>query len=190
MFPQITPDLVSKVFPSTPIANIHSNLPAILAALNAKQCDRSMLIMALATIRAEAETFTPLSEFQSKFNTPPGGPPFSLYDHRSDLGNQGPPDGQLFRGRGYVQLTGRANYAKFGPIVGVDLISNPDLAGDSITAAALLVAFLLQKQPQIKSALANHNLAVARRLVNGGFNGLDRFTDAFQRADSLFPQIT
>src|ERR1700753_44626 len=114
MYSQITPELVSKVFPATPIANIKANLPDILNAMAVQKCDRALLIMALATIRAETETFTPLSEFQSRFNTPPGGAPFSLYDHRKDLGNQGPPDGQLFRGRGYVQLTGRANYATFG----------------------------------------------------------------------------
>jgi putative chitinase len=190
MFSQITPELVAKVFPSTPIANIAANLPAILNALAASQCDRSMLLMALATIRAEAESFTPLSEFQSRFNTPPGGAPFSLYDHRADLGNQGPPDGHSFRGRGYVQLTGRANYAKFGRIVGVDLIGNPESASDHMIAAKVLVAFLTQKKNQIETALARKDMAAARRLVNGGSNGLDRFTDAFQRADSLFPLAT
>jgi peptidoglycan L-alanyl-D-glutamate endopeptidase CwlK len=190
MFSQITPELVAKVFPSTPIANIAANLPAILTALEASQCDRSMLLMALATIRAEAESFTPLAEFQSRFNTPSGGTPFSLYDHRKDLGNQGPPDGHSFRGRGYVQLTGRANYAKFGPIVGVDLIANPDLASDQLIAAKILVAFLMQKKIQIETALARKDMAAARRLVNGGSNGLDRFADAFHRGDSLFPMGT
>jgi len=188
MFSQITPELVSKVFPATPIGNITANLPAILDALAAQQADRPMLIMALATIRAEVEAFMPISEYQSKFNTPPGGEPFSLYDHV--IGNQGPPDGQRFRGRGYVQLTGRANYAKFGPIVGVDLISNPDRACDPTVAAKILVAFLTAKKPQIEAALKAKDLTAARRLVNGGTNGLALFTDAYNRADSLFPQIT
>ena len=46
------------------------------------------------------------------------GAPFALYDDR--LGNQ-PGDGARFKGRGFVQLTGRYNYAKYGPVVGVDL---------------------------------------------------------------------
>jgi putative chitinase len=189
MYSQITPELVSKVFPATPIANIKANLPDILNALTAQNCDRALLIMALATIRAETEVFMPLSEFPSRFNTPPGGKPFSLYDHRKDLGNQGPPDGQLFRGRGYVQLTGRANYATFGPVVGADLIANPEMACESKTAAAILVAFLVHKNAQIHDALGANNLAAARRLVNGGINGLDHFSDTYIRANKLFPQI-
>jgi peptidoglycan L-alanyl-D-glutamate endopeptidase CwlK len=184
MFSQITPELVAKVFPLTPIANIRANLPGILDALTEQQADRTMLIMALATIRAEVEAFLPIAEYQSKFNTPPGGAPFSLYDHV--IGNQGPPDGERFRGRGYVQLTGRANYAQFGPLVGADLIANPDLACDSKIAAKVLVAFLMQKKTQIETALANKDLAAARRLVNGGTNGLDRFADTYRSAESLF----
>jgi peptidoglycan L-alanyl-D-glutamate endopeptidase CwlK len=187
MFTKITPELVSQALPGTPIANIRTNLPAILEALAAKDCDRTMLIMAIATIAAEADSFTPLSEYQSRYNTPPGGAPFSLYDHI--LGNQGPPDGERFRGRGYVQLTGRSNYAAFGPVVGVDLVANPDLAGDSKIAAALLVAFLVSKKSQIHDAISRHDLPAARRLVNGGSHGLAPFEAAYGRADKLFPQI-
>jgi putative chitinase len=187
MFSAITPQLVSGIFPSTPLANISVNLPYVLAALSEQNCDRLMLIMALATIRAETETFTPLSEFPSKFNTPPGGAPFSLYDHRADLGNQGPPDGERFRGRGYVQLTGRANYAQFCTMAGDNLLANPDLAADPKIAARILAAFLMHKNAQIRTAIVHQDLAAARRLVNGGTHGLERFTDAFQRAERLLP---
>src|SRR5205807_5301577 len=102
---------VAKMFPGVPLKNIEENLPFVLKALeDASLGDLDMILMALATIRAETGNFTPLSEFQSRFNTPPGGLPFSLYDNRKDLGNQGSPDGANFRGRGYIQLTGRNNY--------------------------------------------------------------------------------
>jgi peptidoglycan L-alanyl-D-glutamate endopeptidase CwlK len=190
MYSAITPELVAQVFPATPLHNISTNLPAILTELAASQCDRNMLIMALATIRAETESFIPLKEFISHYNTPPGGPPYSLYDNRADLGNHLPGDGAKFCGRGYVQLTGRSNYTSIGTLIKVDLVDNPELACDSNIAAKILVAFLMRAQKPIEAALQKQppDLAAARKLVNGGTNGLDRFTDAFNRANAAFPQ--
>jgi peptidoglycan hydrolase-like protein with peptidoglycan-binding domain len=173
---------VAKMFPGVPISNIQTNLPFVLQALTAAGLgDKDMILMALATIRAETGNFTPLSEFQSKFNTAPGGPPFGLYDNRADLGNQGPPDGANFRGRGYIQLTGRTNYRIHGAAIGLgnQLITNPKLANQPDIAGKLLASFLKAKESQIRRALARNNLAAARKLVNGGTHGLQQFTDAF-----------
>jgi hypothetical protein len=49
------------------------------------------------------------------------------YGGRKDLGNIFPGDGAKFIGRGPSQLTGRFNYTKYGSLMGVDLINNPDL---------------------------------------------------------------
>jgi putative chitinase len=185
-FSAITPHLIAPIFPATPLANITANLPPLLAALIAANlADNSMLLMALATIRAETECFLPLSEQPSRFNTSPGGHPFNLYDSRHDLGNLAAPDGASFRGRGFVQLTGRANYTLFAHATGHDLVANPALACEPAIAAELLARFLANKQAAIRLALAAGNLAQARRLVNGGTNGLDRFTSAFQIGLSL-----
>ncbi|HXE06270.1 MAG TPA: hypothetical protein VN612_00150 [Acidobacteriaceae bacterium] len=176
----ITPALIHPLFPFTTLANIAANLPHVLAALAAAGLtDTPMLLAALATIRAEAESFLPLTEAESRFNTSPGGSPFDLYDHRADLGNQGPPDGANFRGRGYIQLTGRANYTHYGARLALDLLNNPPLAAEPEPAARILAAFLREKQSAIRSALAQNDLTRARRLVNGGSNGLDRFTAAY-----------
>ncbi|MDF0667352.1 MAG: hypothetical protein P0119_14930 [Nitrospira sp.] len=59
-----------------------------------------MVLVALAIIRAETESFEPIAEGRSRYNTSPNGHPFDLYDYRKDLGNQGPPDGEQYRGRG------------------------------------------------------------------------------------------
>ena len=178
--PEITPELVHRLFPATPLANIQANLPAIIAAMQAVNLgDRDMVLMALSTIRAETECFQPISEQPSRFNTSPNGHPFDLYDHRTDLGNQGPPDGASFRGRGFIQLTGRGNYTRYAQRTGLHLVDHPGLACRLGVAAQLLALFLKDKEPAIRHALAKNDLAAARRLVNGGSNGLDRFSACY-----------
>jgi peptidoglycan L-alanyl-D-glutamate endopeptidase CwlK len=190
VIPGVTVDVVSKMFPDTPVKNVRLNLPVVLQALVAPQLtEKPMVLMALATIRAETESFLPISEFKSRFNTSPGGHPFDLYDNRKDLGNQGPPDGASYRGRGFIQLTGRTNYAFHCNAIGMgnQLVDKPDLANDAKIAAALLASFLKNKEQAIKEALLTDNLALARKLVNGGSHGLDNFTDAYRKGNRLIP---
>jgi peptidoglycan L-alanyl-D-glutamate endopeptidase CwlK len=190
VIPGVTVDAVCEMFPQTPRANIEAHLPPVLDALVAPELtEKCMVLMALATIRAETECFAPISEAVSRFNTSPGGHPFDLYDFRKDLGNQGPPDGQRFKGRGFVQLTGRANYASCGAAVGLGdgLIAQPDLANDPVIAARLLASFLKSREVAIKHALLENDLRAARRLVNGGATGFDRFEEAYRRGLLLIP---
>ena len=185
---RFTVALVKQMFPATPLKNITANLPFVLQAMQeAELADKNMILMALATIRVETEGFEPISEFKSKFNTSPGGHPFDLYDNRRDLGNQGRPDGELFKGRGFVQLTGRANYKQHGAAIGLgnDLVTNPDLANDPAIAAKLLASFLKAKERRIKEALLMRNFKEARRLVNGGSHGLAKFTETFLKGEKL-----
>lgn len=190
--PAVTVQVVSQMFPSTPIGNIKQNLPDILSSLiEHRLSDKPMVLMALATIRAEVESFQPVSEGQSRFNTSPSGHPFDLYDRREDLGNRGTPDGDRFKGRGYIQLTGRANYTNYGKLLSpvVDLVASPDKACEKDIASSLLSLFLANKETAIKQALLAGDMVQARRLVNGGSHGLDRFTDAFNRGAALLPDM-
>src|ERR1700690_4578186 len=186
--PTISVEIVAQMFPVTKVANIRANLPAVLNERTEAQIPtKERVLMALATIRAEAESFEPVSEGVSHFNTSPGGEPFDLYDHRQCLGNLSPNDGQRFRGRGFVQLTGRANYLEHGRAIGLadQLVANPELANDPDIAARLLASFLKSREERILAALAENDLATARKLVNGGSAGLARFTDAYQRGETL-----
>jgi len=186
----VTLDVVAPMFPGAPRVNIQFHLPYVLKALlDATLADKSMVLMALSTIRAETGSFLPIDEGISKYNTSPDGHPFDKYDNRASLGNTGPPDGALFKGRGFIQLTGRANYQQIGNAIGLSdqLIQNPDLANDPDVAAQILAAFLGNKQDQIRQALDADDLATARKLVNGGTHGLADFTDAFQRGQTLVP---
>ena len=186
----ITADSVANLFPGTPRANIQTNLPYVLNALvETVLADKQMVMVALATIRVEAAFFLPVSELPSAFNTSPGGKPFDLYDNRASLGNGGPPDGANFRGRGFVQLTGRANFLQVGKEIGLgdQLVINPLKAHQSVTAAKILAVFLKTRETRIRTALAQNRLADVRRLVNGGSNGLTQFTETFNTGMRLLP---
>ncbi|MEM8832519.1 MAG: peptidoglycan-binding protein, partial [Cyanobacteria bacterium P01_G01_bin.19] len=106
-----TVDAVSQMFYDAPRRNIEKYLPAVLKSLEKLGLgDRQMILMALSTIRAESAGFAPISEFQSKYNTTPGKHAFNRYDFRSDIGNGAVGDGAKYKGRGFIQLTGKANY--------------------------------------------------------------------------------
>jgi hypothetical protein len=183
-------DTVRTLFPATKPANIDRYLPYVSAALQATGLtDRPMICAALATIRAESEGFVPISEMASQFNTKPGFGPFSAYEGRKALGNTHAGDGPRFKGRGFVQLTGRANYETFGQLLGIPLADNPDLANAPEVAALLLAHFLAAKATAMRHALAAGDLAAARRLVNGGQHGLDRFRSVFALADNVWPPL-
>lgn len=189
---QLTPELVWRLFvPATPLANIRTHLPSVLAGLRSYGlADRDMLLMALATIRAETEGFVPIDEFKSKYNTDKA--PFDLYEPGTPagkrLGNTQPGDGALFKGRGFVQLTGRYNYTETATQTDLNILLDPPLANDSKAAGLILAQFLANKEDTIRAALAVGDLKGARKLVNGGSHGLDRFRDAYNRGLELIPE--
>lgn len=135
-----------------------------------------MIAYALATIAAETAGFEPISEGKSKHNT--RSVPFDMYDNRASLGN-GQGDGARYKGRGFVQLTGRNNYRQYGARIGIDLEADPDRANDPAIAAQLLTLFVADREAAIKTALNASDFAKARRAVNGGTHGLDRFQRAY-----------
>lgn len=189
---RLSVEIVQKMCPGAPVDNIRRYLADVIAALiKYGLTDRPMVLMAIATIRVETGSFAPISEGQSRFNTAPGGAPFALYDDRRDLGNTGPSDGFDYRGRGYIQLTGRHNYEKYGVLLSppIDLERSPDQANTSIVAADLLCLFLGDHQDAIRAALAVRNYASARRLVNGGVHGLADFIKSYETGDGLLGSV-
>lgn len=99
-------------------------LSAILDVWEAAYSDKDdrWLAYALATVHHETDR-----KFQGIEEYGPD-PYFKKYDGRASLGNNQPGDGLRFKGRGFVQLTGRRNYTKLGQILGIDLAGNPALA--------------------------------------------------------------
>jgi putative chitinase len=180
--PKVTVPIAAKMAPGAPLSNVKSNLPIIIDALqSAGLTTKPIVLTAVATVRVETGQFRPISEFVSRFNTSPSGlAEFDLYDFRTDLGNNAKGDGAEYKGRGYVQLTGKFNYQKFGDEIGVNLIADPERANDPLTAARLLAAFLKSKRVRIEQALRDGDFRDARKAVNGGSHGLNEFTESYK----------
>lgn len=172
---------VSRLFPYTRTSSIAKNLPYVTAALAAfGLTDANMICAALGTIRAETEGFVPIAELPSHFNTLPGLSAFSSYEGK--LGNKNPGDGARYRGRGYVQLTGRDNYKHYGEVLDIALEDYPDSACAPEVAACLLAAHLDANREKLDKALAKNDFKAARKIVNGGSYGQERFSETFLKA--------
>ena len=94
----------------------------------------------------------------------------AAYEGRADLGNVVAGDGVRFKGRGLLQVTGRANYAACGVALGLDLLAAPQLLEQEV-AACRSAGWFWQSRGLNRLADAGDQERVTRR-VNGGVNGL------------------
>ncbi len=184
---KFTSDFVIKILPHANRTNVRQNWPVLYMALDERGLDyESMILMALATIAAEAGDFNiSVREYVSRWNTSDKGKAsgkfFDLYDGRGDIGNRGEPDGWRYRGGGAVQLTGRFNYAAAGEAIGIPLEEKPELIEHPVVSARALAYYLHSRKSGIDAALVKGDYKKARRLVNGGSHGLDAFQAAYAR---------
>ena len=102
------------------------------------------------------------------------------YEGRANLGNTRPGDGPLFKGRGIIQLTGRANYTLFSGYLDLPLDTQPDLAAQP--AVALRVAVMYWTHHGLNVSADNDDLEQITRAINGGTNGLTERGQGVARA--------
>jgi putative chitinase len=98
----------------------------------------------------------------------------AAYEGRRDLGNTEPGDGVRFKGRGLIQLTGRANYLKYGQALGKDLVTDEhwkQVAEDP--KLAVDVACWYWDMHQLNQYADRDDLVNITKRINGGLNGLD-----------------
>ncbi len=110
----------------------------------------------------------------------------TAYEGRADLGNTQPGDGPRFKGRGLIQITGRANYTSYGNARGKDYITgtNPTLLATDPNVAADCSGWFWATRQLNQLADQDDVLAITKR-INGGTNGLDDRTRRLKIAKCL-----
>lgn len=110
-----------------------------------------------------------------------------VYSSRMGNGDEASKDGYKFRGRGYIQLTGKSNYASFDQLVTEDILANPDLVA---TKYPLLSAGYFWNKVGLNSVADKGNdiatVTAVTKKVNGGTNGLD---DRAAKFNKFYPLL-
>jgi len=181
-FPPVDQILNDVGVPSTIRPFAKRNLPLVLnQCLRDGVLDRGQIAYVFATAQHESLFGRLMMEMASG----------SAYEGRcSDLGNCSPGDGRRFKGRGFVQITGRRNYTKWSRILGIDLVGHPEKAAVPEIAAIILVRGM---RDGIFTGLKLSDFIVAgrrdffhaRRIVNGE----DRARDIQVIAQAYFHAI-
>jgi putative chitinase len=96
----------------------------------------------------------------------------SGYEGRDDLGNNQKGDGYKYRGRGYIQLTGKANYKAYSKSVGADILNSPDLVATTYFAETPCLYWIARKLSKYSTGAETSNIKAITKKINGGFNGL------------------
>jgi putative chitinase len=96
-----------------------------------------------------------------------------VYGGRMGNGDETTKEGFKFRGRGYIQLTGKDNYTRFGKFIGEDTVANPDLVATKYPLASAAFFFDSNKLWEICDRGADDATVTAvTKRVNGGTIGL------------------
>ena len=165
-----------------PLANVEANWPLVLEALAGLQIlDPAVEVAAICSIGSEGYLFAPEKE--------PGTEAYfrRMYEFERSIGNTEPGDGAKYCGRGFIPILGRASYSRFGKLLGVDLVAQPDLALDPAVAARILAYdFMLKGVPK---AAAEEEWVKVRRLVHGDLSGWKRFNGILIPLLRLLPGV-
>jgi predicted chitinase/peptidoglycan hydrolase-like protein with peptidoglycan-binding domain len=192
-----------RVEPGGPVmTSLCESLPTEIGAallallyLRAADSDVAELSKCIANVMTNRQLDTPLRQahFLAQIGHESGELRFraeiasgEAYEGRSDLGNTQDGDGRRFKGRGLIQLTGRANYREYGRAIGreAELLDNPELLATNLDLCVDVAGWFWAKRHLNALADADDLTGITKR-INGGLNGLENRRRLLQRAKAL-----
>jgi putative chitinase len=168
----LTSDELHSIMPGLPAAKSAAFLPPLDAAMTEFAIDAparaaaflAQLAHESGQLRFMEEIWGPTAQ-QLRYE-----PASSL---ATSLGNTQTGDGKRFKGRGPIQITGRANYQRFGNLLGVDLVTTPEQA--ALPDLAFRIAGLYWSKKglnELADQATDEAFREITRRINGAFNGL------------------
>lgn len=185
---RITPAIIAAIAPAPRLGAL-AIAEALDAALPEYEIDTPARIAAcLAQLAHESAGFRTLVEYASG----------QAYEGRVDLGNTHTGDGVKFKGRGFIQITGRSNYERAGKALGVDLIAHPEALEEIDLAATASAWFWRYGSPIDLNTYADAGdgtvayrgrtmpaFEAITRVINGGTNGIESRREYWRRARNV-----
>ena len=166
-------------------ANKKALMPVIMSKMEDRGWSKQEQIHFLSQISHETGGFKYLEEIADG----------SDYEGRSDLGNTQAGDGTRFKGRGLIQLTGRANYAKFDQHLGLGgkLLRNPELVANDPNLAVESAFYYWENRKSwdksFRNAVTTGDIVGVTKGVNGGTNGLGDRTNRYNYYANNYDQL-
>ena len=186
----VTDDELKQIMPNCAAAKREAYLPFIQQAMEE---------FAITSYLREASFLAQLAHESGELRYMEEIASGAAYEGRKDLGNTQPGDGKRYKGRGPIQLTGRANYQRYGDLLGLDLVNNPTIAatpqvgfriagqywklnGLNELADKGLQIVTIRRKGQNEQVTAFDAITFK---INGGFNGKDDRTKYYNSAKQV-----
>jgi putative chitinase len=166
----VTDNQLAEIMPNLSSAKRALYLPFLQQAMEEFEIDQPLRIAAfLAQVAHESAEFRFMEEIWGPTTAQRRYEPITKKSH--DLGNTEPGDGERFKGRGPIQITGRANYQKYGDQLEIDLLSDPTRA--ALPEIGFRTAGLYWKKNGLNELSDKEWFKTTTKRINGGLNGLE-----------------
>lgn len=168
--PVVTPDDLTRVVPGIPAEKVEQYIAPLNDAMLHNGIDTPVRQAAfLAQLAVESDSFRTFEEYASG----------RAYEGRTDLGNIHPGDGERYKGRGAIQITGRHNYEKVSEHIGVDFVAHPELLAAPENAFTTAAWYWTSRD--LNHVTDTAGIVRVSELVNGGHHALSRRIADFER---------
>lgn len=171
------------------IDKYHFNTPARLAHFLA-QCEhesgrfrfvRENMNYSIKALRAVFGKYFP-GDLAKEYARKPEMIGNRVYANRMGNGDEASGDGYKYRGRGFIQITGKGNYKNLGDYLEVNLIDYPDLVATDYPLESAAWYFKVRRLNEIADdGAANDVVRRITKKINGGYNGIDQRIHFFRK---------